>query len=227
MFLRKNTLFLRKQWTRKTAARIAVLGLVVGLTTMIKPLDAHAQQRFSLEGRGGIAVPASDLADLEDVGANVGVGLAYNLSPRLALRLDASVDLLSGDDSQGPGPAVPDMNVYHYNLGLGYALLNPKTTNWTLDTNVGAGGSTIDLDEFTVSGVPVDFSETYFSLNGGLKLGYNLSPSVNLFIGSQAYLMFTDEQDTALLSVLSPELDPAGFDTAWTFPVTAGFAIYF
>ncbi len=119
------------------------------------------------------------------------------------------------------------MNVYHYNLGLGYALLNPETTNWTLDANVGAGGSTIDLDEFTVSGVPVDFSETYFSLNGGLKLGYNISPSVEVFTRSQAYLIFTDEQDTALLSVLSSELDPAGFDRAWTFPVTAGFAIYF
>lgn len=51
---------------------------------------------------------------------------------------------------------MPDMNVYHYNLGLGYALLSPETTNWTLDANVGASGSTIDPDEFTVSAVPVE-----------------------------------------------------------------------
>lgn len=44
------------------------------------------------------------------------------------------------------------MNVYHYNLGLGYALLNPETRNWTLDANVGAGGLTINLDVFTVIG---------------------------------------------------------------------------
>ncbi len=48
------------------------------------------------------------------------------------------------------------MNVYHSNLGLGYALLNPETRNWTLDANVGAGGLTINLDVFTVSGVPVE-----------------------------------------------------------------------
>ena len=111
-------MFLRKTWARKTAARIAVLGLVVGLTSLGRPSEAHGQERFSIEGRGGIAVPASDLANLQDVGPSFGVGLMYPLNPRVSLRLDGDVDILSGVDADGSGPEAPDLNIYHYTAGL-------------------------------------------------------------------------------------------------------------
>ncbi len=125
MFLRKNTLFMRRdslfsrtRWTRIALIRIAVLGLVVGLSTLGRPSEAQGQERFSIEGRGGIAVPASDLANLQDVGPSIGVGLVYRLDPRVSLRLDGDVDILSGVDADSSGPEAPDLNIYHYTAGL-------------------------------------------------------------------------------------------------------------
>ncbi|MEN8145495.1 MAG: outer membrane beta-barrel protein [Gemmatimonadota bacterium] len=218
-------MFLRKRWTRKTAARIATLGLAVGMTTMIRPLDAQAQQSLSLEGRGGIAVPTGDLADLLDVGPSFGAGLSYQLSPRVSLRLDGDVDILSGVDADGSGPEAPDANIYHYNLGLELKLLDSEASPWHLAANVGAGASTLDFDDFAVLGTPVDFNETYFTANGGLKVAYNVARNVDVFVGAQAFLMFTDEADTAVFSLLRSDLDPAGFDNAWTIPITAGLRI--
>ncbi len=218
-------MYLRNRWTRKTAARIAAFGLAVGLTTMIRPLDAQAQQRLSLEGRGGIAVPAGDLANLQDVGPSIGVGLVYQLSPRVSLRLDGDVDFLSGVDADGSGLEAPDLNIYHYTAGLEVKLLDSEASPWHLDANVGAGASTLDFDDFTVAGTPIDFTETYFTATGGLKLAYAVSRNVDVFLGGQAFLLFTDEDDTAVFSALRSDIDPNGFDNAWTFPITAGLRI--
>lgn len=202
----------------QTLALALAVAALLGSTS-----QAAAQHKLSIEGRGGIAIPASDLADLEDIGPTFGLGLSYSLSPRIALRIDGDVDLLSGVDSDGSGPEAPDMNIYHYNAGLTFRLLNPDTNRWALDANLGAGLSTLDADSFELGGETVDFSETYFTANGGLKLGYEITPRVSVFLGGQAYLIFADEEDTAVFSLLRDDVEP--FDTAWTFPVTVGLAI--
>lgn len=66
-----------------------------------------------------------------------------------------------------------------------------------------------------------DFSETYFTANGGLKVGYDVTPSVNVYAGGQWYLAFTDEEDTAVLSSLSPS-EINAFDTASEIPIVLG-----
>ena len=63
MFLRKNSLFVRKTWTRKTAVRIAVLGLVVGLTSLGRPSEAHGLAGTAMPPRPSIenlSCPASE-----------------------------------------------------------------------------------------------------------------------------------------------------------------------
>lgn len=188
---------------------------------------AIAQDRFAIDARGGVAVPASAVADLEDVGASVGIGFSYALSPRIAVRLDGDVDILSGTDSEVSGSSAPDMNIYHYGAGLGVAIFDPARSRWAVDLNVGAGASTFDVDTFPADGSTVDFSETYFTTSGGLAIGYDVSQGVNVFIRGQAYLAFTDEEDTAVFADVSSEIDPAGFDTAWTIPITGGVAFRF
>jgi len=184
-------------------------------------------QRFSVEPRAGIAIPAGDLSDVADVGPGVGLGLSYKLTNRLALRLDGDVDILSGLDASGTGPEGPDATIYHYGAGLEYALLDPTTNRWAIDVNLGAGASTFDVDDFSVGGNVVDFSETYFTANGGIQVGYDVTPAVNVFGRGQAFLMFTDEDDTAVFNAFSPDIDPAGFDTALSIPLSVGVAIYF
>ncbi len=187
---------------------------------------ARAQEKtWSFEGRGGVAIPVSDLEDLEDVGANIGVGASYALSDRFSLYVDGSVDILSGADSGVSGSSAPDMNIFHYGAGVSLALVEPESSAWSFDVGLGGGGSTFDSDTFTANGVSSDFSETYFTLDGNLEVGYDLSPSVSVFVDGRAYLMFTDEQDTRVFSQVSSEVDPGGFDTAWTIPLTAGVKI--
>ena len=57
----------------------------------------EAPQRFTLEGRGGFNVPTFDISDAVDGGPSVGVGLGYQLSPRLWLMGD-----LDGAEAFGP-----------------------------------------------------------------------------------------------------------------------------
>ncbi len=104
-------------------------------------------------------------------------------------------------------------------------LLDSETSPWHLDANLGAGASMLDFDDFTVSGTPIDFAETYFTATGGLKLGYAVARNVDVFLGGQAFLLFTDEDDTAVFSALRSDIDSSGFDNAWTFPITAGLRI--
>jgi len=213
-----------KEDSVKISRRMAALS-IAALITIGSPIAAHAQSRISVDARGGVAVPASDLADLEDVGASLGIGFAYALSSRVSLRIDGDADILSGSDSGVSGSSAPDLNIFHYGGGVAVSLLEPGSSRWNLAVNVGAGAATFDSDTFSANGVSQDFSETYFSTNGGLRIGYDLSSRVNLYASGQAYLMFTDDADTAIFGQVSSEVDPSGFDTAWTIPLTAGLAI--
>ncbi|MFQ5551368.1 MAG: hypothetical protein ACE5FJ_09045 [Gemmatimonadales bacterium] len=48
-----------------------------------------------------------------------------------------------------------------------------------------------------------------------------------MFVGGQAFVMFADEADTAVFAAINSAIDPAGFDTAVTIPLTAGVEIFF
>lgn len=187
------------------------------------PADADAQGRFSFSGQGGIAVPAGDLADFTEVGPAFGGGIAYWFSPRVAIRADVDASLLNGKDSEGTGPEGPDASLLHYNAGLQVNLTNPDATPWNFMLNVGGGASTLDVDD--VEGVLTDFSETYFALNGGLGIGYDLSQNLSIFVDGQWYLTFTDEEDTAVFADINPEVDPEGFSTASDIPLTLGIRV--
>lgn len=180
---------------------------------------------WTVDGRGGIAVPVGDLSDLpiESVGPTFGVGVGYYVHPRVAVRVDGDVELYSGDDMAGGGTG-PDVNLWHYNAGLELELTRPDAGPWDLTANLGGGATTWDTDPFTTGAGTDDLSETYFTANGGLKLGYDVSSSANVFVGGQWYLQFTDEDDTRALASLTPELNQ-GFDTASSFPLYAGLKL--
>lgn len=202
--------------TKHTALwAVAACALLVALS----PLDAYAQQRLTVKGRGGIAVPAGDLADLQDVGATFGVGLAYRVHPRVAVRVDGDLEILNGADLES-GTEAPDLTLWHYNAGAELSVLEPGATRWTVLVNGAAGATTIDSDDFGGVSGGSDFNQTYFSLNGGLELGYDVTRQLNLYAGGQIYVIFADEDDTAAFAALSPEVD--AFSTAVSFPISGG-----
>lgn len=204
---------------QKHLVRIAATALAA---TLVFSSSALAQGRWSFDGRGGIAVPVGDLSDVADVGPTFGVGIGYWFNDRVAVRVDGDLDLLSGKDSEGTGPAGPDMNLWHYNAGVEVDLVRP-TSPWDFTLNVAGGLSTLDVDEFDVGGTPTDLSETYFTGNGGVQVGYDVSPNVNVFARGQWYLVFSDEDDTLPLAQIIGETD--GFDTLNSLPITVGVRI--
>lgn len=209
------------------AAGAAVLALTMGIA------DADAQESpWTVEARGGVAIPVDDLNDFLDPGGTVGIGASYQLNPRLALRVDGDLALLQGDDAPD-GASLPDMDIWHLGGGIEGQITSPVSP-WNITANVGAGASILDSDSFAqpvvnpVTGETADgFTETYFSANGGITVGYELSPQFSVVGGGQAYLIVTDDDDTAIFGQLTPEADPEGFDTAWNFPLHAGFRIHF
>lgn len=190
--------------------------------------------KWSVDGRAGVTVPTGDLADLNvsDVGPAGGLGIGYEVHPRVTITADGAFELLPGDspaggsDSSPAGDALaPDLRLYHYNAGVEVELTPPETGRFDVTANVAGGATTWDTDEFTANGTRAELSETYLTANGGLEAGYRVSRSVNAFVGGQWYMQFTDEAETAPLAQTADLGE--GFDTASTIPVYAGLELSF
>lgn len=212
----------RHTWFARTTGRFA---LVAAGVFALAPATAGAQQggSVSFQAQGGVAVPVSDLADVTDPGATFGAGVAYWIGPRVAIRADGDVSLLTGKDSEGTGPEGPDVNLFHYNGGLQLRLTDPELSRFHFLVNLGAGATTFDADEPEGGGQAADFTETYFAANGGLGVGLDLTSAVSLFLDGQWYLVFTDEEETAVFGDFTE--DGEGFDTGSVVPVTLGLRI--
>ena len=209
--------------------------LTVALLLAGLPADGFAQavdEPWIVDGRGGISVPAGDFADLADVGPSFGLGIGYRVHPRVTLRVDGDVGIFTGSEL-ATGAEAPDMNLWHYNGGVEVELTPPDASRWDVTANLAAGATTFSSDDFAqpltnpaTGEVVTDFSSTYFTANGGLKLGYDVSRNVAVYAGGQWYLAFTDEDDTAVFSALSPtEIEP--FDTASEIPIVVGLKATF
>jgi hypothetical protein len=162
-----------------------------------------AERRVSVEARGGFNVPTFDISDAVDAGPSFGVGAAVQFAPKLWLMGDVDLGFHSGADLAGGGEA-PDVKVYHYVAKLGYELLSEGQSPWSVIVNAGAGALTFDVDGAG--------SNTYPAINVGAKIGYRLSPRVQLLLSPQGDIAFTDEEDV-------------GTSNAWVWPFTAGVRI--
>lgn len=94
-----------------------------------------------------------------------------------------------------------------------------------MTANLAGGATTWDTDAFAANGATIELSETYFTGNGGLEVGYEVARSVSAFLGGQWYLQFTDEAETLPLARTAGLAE--GFDTASTIPLYAGLEIGF
>lgn len=203
--------------------------LALGLVAW-SPATTAAQTGVALEGQGGVAVPLGQLGEFTDTGASLGAGIAFWFVPRVAVRADFDLNALKGKPSSGPGPEGPDVTLFHYNAGLQLRLTDPRTSRWEIALNAGAGGTTLDSDEFEVIregdiGEPTELKETYFALNGGLGIGYRIAPNLTLFVDGQWYAVLTEEDDTKVFAEINPRVDEDGFGTASVIPITLGFRL--
>ncbi len=206
-----------KEWP--TSAHRGGSLLAAGLFLVLGASGLSAQQGVDVEVRGGTGIPAGELSDAADVGGSIGVGVSYWVTNRIGLRLDGDVDILGGADIPGGG-SMPDMTLWHYTAGVEVSALDRNSTAWTVLVNAGLGATTLDTDRFAgSSGGSQDITQTYFALNGGVKVGYDVNRSVNISLGTQAFVTFTDKGDLRPLAALSPAFVET--DNVWTFPITA------
>lgn len=205
--------------------RVATIGGALGLLGgLLSP--AAAQVQVALDGQGGVAVPLGQLGEFTDPGASLGAGISVWLGPRVAVRGDFDLNALKGKPSSGPGPAAPDVTLFHYNAGLQLLLTNPRTSRWEVALNAAAGGATLDSDEFQGGqGETVEFKETYVALNGGLGIGYRIAPNLTIFLDGQWYAVLTDPEDTRAFAEINPRVNDDGFGTASVIPLTLGFRL--
>ena len=175
--------------------------ILLGLASTVQA--QWVDRRVSIEARGGFNVPTFDISDAVDAGPSFGLGAAVQFAPKLWLMGDVDLGFHSGADLAGGGEA-PDVKVYHYVAKLGYELLSEGQSPWSVIVNAGAGALTFDADGAG--------SNTYPAINVGAKIGYRLSPRVQLLLSPQGDIAFTDEENV-------------GTSNAWVWPFTAGVRI--
>lgn len=182
----------------------------------ISVTGANAQSYpWSIEGRVGIGIPTAALSDIEDAGFDFGLKGSYFVSPNLEIRVDGEVELLSGKGN------IPDMQLWHYTAGAGWLFNNPEVTSWTLSINAGAGATTIHNDSYSSIG---SFTQTYFTIDYGARIGYDVSKQVNVFVSGMAYTIFGTHSSTRYFEGI-----PGGrnFGTVTSFPISAGITLRF
>lgn len=213
-------------------------GIILGTAALLALLPAGANAQFiryspifwSFEGRGGVAIPTSDLGDVADAGATLGGGFAYFLNPRFALRLDGNIDFLRAKESTAlpSSTGAPNVHVFHYLGGFEVHLTDPSTSQGMVALTGGFGGVTFDTDAFSftrANGAQVigaGYDQTYFALNGGIRLGLNASELVTLFASGRLDVMFGDEEDSQFLAELFG-IQP--FGTTVSIPIEGGIRI--
>ncbi|HKK26510.1 MAG TPA: outer membrane beta-barrel protein [Gemmatimonadota bacterium] len=215
------------------------MGALVALALVAAPAGLSAQMggmsrdaRLSVNPRVGVTVPGSNLSDLYKVAPSAGVGLGYWMTPRFGVVVNADVDFLNGKNTADAGinGGVPDMRLWEFTGGLAARLTPPATSRWDVTAQVGAGFTQMDTDSspfFLLNQSSDSFSQGYFSAQGGLQVGYDIQPGVDLWVGGRANLILTKEEDTMAFAPLSDNVAAAGFDKAWTFPVRLGLRVRF
>lgn len=231
-----------------TTRRAGTATFVLAALLAWLPMQAEAQQeRFFVEGRGGIAFGLGDVGFVTDPGPTFGADIGYWVHDRIAVTVGGDASLLTGADRDLSQDAaadgtrvfidVPDMDLYHYTAGL-EILVTPRESPLEVRFGGGLGASTIQTDEFPssfIAGLPEnvqapedgEFSQTDFTLDGRVQVGYDVSPRINVFAGTRAYLAFPSADETEFFHQAVEEADAQGFSTAWDLPLHAGVKIGF
>lgn len=222
-----------------TAAAVAALLATSGLSAQDDAAPGPAPGTISFDLGGGVGIAAGQFEEIVDGGGSAGGGVSYHVSRVLALRGGADVQFFEkGTDDAGV--TFSDVRVIHFGGGIEINFLPAErranaANPWTGNIAVGAGASNIRADEFTAGGLTLEFDQTYFSAHGMAKLGYQATPTVNVFLEPKVYLVAADETETAVFNQISEAVSPppAGadplnvqpFDTAWMLPIHLGVRI--
>lgn len=197
---------LTRKHLRSITTVAALLALPVALSAQEDVIAETAS--MDVEARAGVGMSAADLKAYTQPGLAVGAGAGFWLNEHFALRVDGDFSALGGDQSGVVTDATtPDMNIFHYGGGVEIDLLGRDAIEnpWTLQVNAGAGGSTIDTEDFLdIPTIEADLTETVANVNAGAQIGREVSENVLVSLSAQAFYMFLDEDNFNNLADLRP-----------------------
>lgn len=191
-----------------------------------EPIQPRAETpTVKFDARAGAAFPAGDLADVADPGFTAGLGVGFFLSPRVVLRLDGDMsrlsDLNGNDFQQDVGDFFEgNLNLWHYNGGVEFNLVDPRTRNFDVLLSLGAGATTIDPNQPADPELEAFGTRTRFTANGSIGFGTRLGDNVGIQLRGTTYAIFLNDDD-----FLSGDLEEATRDMWWSFPVQLGVGI--
>jgi len=120
---------------------------------------------------------------------------------------------------------VPDMEIWHYLAGVEFRL-TPRVSPWDVSVDAEGGGTTVGTtDSPALEGT--DFTHTYLTGSGGLRVAYRLSPLVDLFADGAIDVMDMKKSQTSVFALTSSQVSPDGFGAGVTLPVQVGIQIGF
>lgn len=218
---------------RGPAGDIVALSLATALLLLLPAVSAaqdpgSAQGSAVFEFRGGGSVPGGEtgLAAITEPGPVLGGGISIFLGRRLAVTGDVDYQLLQGD-REDAGVALPDMDVLSATGGLEIHFREPGNP-WRGILSLGAGISTLQTAEQLDDGTqaPVVLDANAFTARGALKLGFQATPSISLFLEPGVHLYVLDPDLTEPFVIVAPGLEEP-FEFAWTIPLQAAIRIQF
>jgi len=213
-------------YATKTGAALAAALLLAIPGTGIAQVDGT----FSVEARGGAAVPVGTMNDLTEWSGTAGGTLAWHFNPYWALRGDVDwMHLRSGEnDLAYNGIASPPMDLLFFGGGIEVNFARPKYQDvpLTFVANLGAGATKMSTDSNWLPGHPAaDFDGTYLTFKGGGQVGWQFSPLINAFVSVQGFMILLNEDDTSVFEDELAGID--AFQTAFVIPITAGVRLTF
>ena len=218
-----------KEETLHNATKYGVLLAVLAMFAV--PATGWTQPatgKVSVDLRAGVAIPAGNMAKITDLGGLAGASLMWNFHPNWAIRADFDyMKLDDGTDDFGVVLSPPqDLMFFGGSIEVNFNAPKYQSLPFTFMLNVGAGAMKMKVDDtFDPGHEANDFDHTYPALQGGLKIGYQLKPWINIFVNGTAYFIIMDSNDS--LVFVDPDAGVSPFDTGWVLPVTAGVRLTF
>ncbi len=204
--------------------------LLAILAVMAVPSAGLGQStgKVSLEARGGLVFPVSDLGKVNDLGGSAGGSVLWNFHPNWALRFD--VDYMGLDDgTDGSGTVFsPPMDLLYYGGAVEVNFNAPRYQDFPLKfmASLGLGSMSMKVDETYDFDHPANgFDHTYLAMQLGAKAGWQVTPWINIFLNSSLYMIFLDDFDT--LVWVDGEVLTESFDLGWVIPLTLGARLTF
>ena len=199
---------------------------IVFLFMAVGPVPSAQAQLSDLEVRlyAGVISPAGTFADYFGFGPSVGLTIVHPVSERAGLFLDVGWDRLGREQHT----YVPYTNLWHYRVGAEVDVIGSDILSLRPYASVGA--TSFRSDPFTVIGrienwesLPFNFSHTYLSGTGGLRLVIEPGDGLTWFLSGEFSWSPIGEADAEVLQTVS--LEPLElFSAATTTALTMGFS---